>query len=119
KDTDTDDYTVTGQTTPSTIVTIKDPDGNTVATGTSKPDGSVDIPVTGTTVKPGETLTVTPDGGKAVTVTVPSDVTGAKITKDTDTDDYTVTGQTTPSTNVTIKDPDGNTVATGTSKPDG
>ncbi|WP_054699306.1 Ig-like domain-containing protein [Secundilactobacillus odoratitofui] len=119
--TDDGNYTVTGKTTPNTPVTITDENGDPIAKGTSDGSGNFTIPVDGTEVKPGEDLTVTPKDGNPSTVTVPAKTspTISNPNVATNGDNYNVTGTTTPNTHVTVTDPNGKVLGTGTSDKNG
>ncbi|WP_056997370.1 Ig-like domain-containing protein, partial [Secundilactobacillus collinoides] len=120
----TDGYDFTGKTDPNTPVTLTDPDGNDLGTGTSDANGDFTIPITGD-VTPGETVTATPENGTPATATVPEDtttptdtdtpeITDPEVTGNS-TDGYDFTGKTDPNTPVTITDNNGDPIATGTS----
>ncbi|WP_407124631.1 adhesive domain-containing protein, partial [Weissella paramesenteroides] len=123
----TDGYQVVGTAEPDSTVTIKDPAGNVVGTGTADGDGNFTIDVPGT-VGAGVDLDVTATDAAGnvsapTTATTPADPT----TPDTDapaapvvsgvtgntTDGYQVVGTAEPDSTVTIKDPAGNVVGTG------
>ncbi|ANZ62955.1 hypothetical protein AYR62_01770 [Secundilactobacillus paracollinoides] len=107
----TDGYSVTGKSAPNTPITVKGQDGVPVATGATDGSGTFTIPVDPKDVDPGEAITVTPEGGDPVDLTVPTDAT---ITGDS-TDGYTITGKSAPNTPITVKNQNGDPIATGTS----
>ncbi|MTV83160.1 Ig-like domain-containing protein, partial [Secundilactobacillus folii] len=72
---DNGNYTVTGKTTPNTNVVITNGAGNSIASGKSDGNGNFTVPIDNGSVKPGETLSVTPDGGTTVQVLVPNTTT--------------------------------------------
>ncbi len=116
---------VTGKAEPNSTVTIKDPAGNVIGTGTTKPDGTFSVTLT-TPQKNGETVTVTaadkagntsPEANvTALDTTAPKTPTDAVVDQVTGA---TVTGKAEPNSTVTVKDPAGNVIGTGTTKPDG
>ncbi|WP_235809243.1 Ig-like domain-containing protein, partial [Secundilactobacillus collinoides] len=119
-------YQVTGHSAPNTPITIKDKNGTPIAWGETDGSGTFVITVSPDDVDPDDTITITPEGGDPVTVTVPKDpaatdtndetpeITGPEVTGNS-TDGYHFTGTTDPNTPVTITDNNGDPIATGTS----
>ena len=116
---------VTGKAEPNSTVTVKDPAGNVIGTGTAKPDGTFSVTLT-TPQKNGETVAVTATdkaGNTSPGANVTAlDTTAPKTPTDAVVDQVTgatVTGKAEPNSTVTVKDPAGNVIGTGTTKPDG
>ncbi|WP_445115327.1 BapA/Bap/LapF family large adhesin [Acinetobacter sp. WZC-1] len=115
---------VTGKGEPGSTVTVRDKDGNPIATATVGADGSFTAPLD----KPltnGETVSVgvtDPAGhtSPAVTVTAPDTTAPAAPSDVTVSPDGTqVTGKGEPGSTVTVRDKDGNPIATATVGADG
>ncbi|HFU4464953.1 TPA: Ig-like domain-containing protein, partial [Streptococcus suis] len=127
----TDPIKVTGAE-PGSTVTLKDPDGNVIGTGTANDQGEVEItpttplpegPITATSTDkagnesdPSEAKVATPapDTEKPAAPAIETDLTGKAGT----TDPIKVTGAE-PGSTVTLKDPDGNVIGTGTANDQG
>ncbi|VFB17044.1 Endo-beta-mannanase [Urinicoccus massiliensis] len=69
-----DSTTVTGKTKPNTKVTVTDEKGNKIGEGTSDPDGNFTIQ-TNPKQEKGKKVTLTPEGGDGIKVTVTEDET--------------------------------------------
>ncbi|WP_431279166.1 Ig-like domain-containing protein [Leifsonia poae] len=117
----TDGKTVTGTAEPGTTVTVHDPNGNPIGTGTAGPDGTFSIPLT-TPQPDGTPLTVTatdPAGNISDPATVIVDASKPAAPKPNPTNGKTVSGTAEAGTSVTVKDPDGKLIGSGTVAPDG
>ncbi|MGO2200355.1 BapA/Bap/LapF family large adhesin [Pseudomonas helleri] len=119
-----DGLSVTGKGEPGSTVTIKDSAGNVIGTGTVGNDGNFDVTL-GTAQNNGETLgvTLTNPGGLtspsinviAGDTTAPEAPTNLAVSDD----GLALTGKGEPGSTVTIKDPAGNVIGTGTVGADG
>ena len=119
-----DGLSVTGKGEPGSTVTIKDSAGNVIGTGTVGNDGNFDVTL-GTAQTNGETLgvTLTSPGGLtspsinvvAGDTTAPEAPTNLAVSDD----GLALTGKGEPGSTVTIKDPAGNVIGTGTVGADG
>ncbi|WP_252898798.1 hypothetical protein, partial [Secundilactobacillus odoratitofui] len=124
-DTTTDGYTVTGTAAPGATVSLTDQNGNPVTgkdgkaiTGTADSAGNVTLNIPAGMFKPADTTYVTSEGTTPTKVTLPNDVTGAKITPNTGADGtndgtYKATGLAKPNTIVTLTDKDGKAILDG------
>ncbi|WP_315761726.1 BapA/Bap/LapF family large adhesin [Sphingomonas sp. Y38-1Y] len=120
----TDDGTaLTGTGEPGATVTVTDPAGNTVATGTVGADGSFTLPLQPPLAN-GETVTVvqTDAGGNAsptTSVTAPDITAPAAPSAEVADDGTAVTGTGEPGATVTVRDAEGNVIATAPVATDG
>ncbi|MQT31151.1 BapA/Bap/LapF family large adhesin [Pseudomonas helleri] len=119
-----DGLTVTGKGEPGSTVTIKDSAGNVIGTGTVGDDGNFDVTL-GTAQNNGETLGVTLTSPGGLTSPSISVVAGDTTAPEAPTnlavsdDGLALTGKGEPGSTVTIKDPAGNVIGTGTVGTDG
>lgn len=119
-----DGKTVTGSAEPGSTIIIRDPDGNIIGTGKTGDDGKFTVGLD----KPqsnGEHLTVeakdpSNNTGPSTPITAP-DTTPPDAPTDlaVSNDGKTVTGNAEPGSTVTIRDPNGNVIGTGTAGSDG
>ncbi|MQT51109.1 MULTISPECIES: BapA/Bap/LapF family large adhesin [unclassified Pseudomonas] len=119
-----DGLSVTGKGEPGSTVTIKDSAGNVIGTGTVGNDGNFDVTL-GTAQTNGETLGVTLTSPGGLTSPSISVVAGDTTAPEAPTnlavsdDGLALTGKGEPGSTVTIKDPAGNVIGTGTVGADG
>ncbi|MFP5528372.1 S-layer homology domain-containing protein [Peptococcus simiae] len=121
-----DSTTVTGKTSPNTEVTVTDDQGSKIGEGTSDGNGDFTIEIQPKKDE-GSKITVTPKDGDPTTVTVEKGkpaptkptVTDGKAENDPGKDSTTVTGKTSPNTEVTVTDENDNEIGTGTSDGNG
>ncbi|HCN64920.1 MAG TPA: surface adhesion protein [Pseudomonas sp.] len=119
-----DGLSVTGKGEPGSTVTIKDSAGNVIGTGTVGNDGNFDVTL-GTAQNNGETLGVTLTSPGGLTSPSISVVAGDTTAPEAPTnlavsdDGLALTGKGEPGSTVTIKDPAGNVIGTGTVGADG
>ena len=119
-----DGLSVTGKGEPGSTVTIKDSAGNVIGTGTVGDDGNFDVTL-GTAQNNGETLGVTLTSPGGLTSPSISVVAGDTTAPEAPTnlavsdDGLALTGKGEPGSTVTIKDPAGNVIGTGTVGADG
>lgn len=119
-----DGKTVTGNAEPGSTIIIRDPNGNIIGTGKTGDDGKFTVGLD----KPqsnGEHLTVeakdpSNNTGPSTPITAP-DTTPPNAPTDVavSNDGKTVTGNAEPGSTVTIRDPNGNVIGTGTAGSDG
>ncbi|MCU1728344.1 Ig-like domain-containing protein, partial [Pseudomonas sp. 7P_10.2_Bac1] len=119
-----DGVTLTGKGEAGSTVTIKDPAGNVIGSGTVDADGNFSITLDAAQTN-GETLSVTQtNAGGLVSpstsviagdTTAPEAPTGLVVSED----GLTVTGKGEPDSTITIKDPAGNVIGSGTVGADG
>lgn len=119
-----DGKTVTGDAEPGSTIIIRDPNGNIIGTGKTGDDGKFTVGLD----KPqsnGEHLTVeakdpSNNTGPSTPITAP-DTTPPNAPTDVavSNDGKTVTGNAEPGSTVTIRDPNGNVIGTGTAGSDG
>lgn len=119
-----DGKTITGSAEPGSTIIVRDPDGNIIGTGKTGDDGKFTVGLD----KPqsnGEHLTVeakdpSNNTGPTTPITAP-DTTAPDAPTDlaVSNDGKTVTGSAEPGSTVTIRDPDGNVIGTGTAGSDG
>ncbi|MBE8719110.1 Ig-like domain-containing protein, partial [Cellvibrio polysaccharolyticus] len=122
-----DGSSVSGNGEAGATVTITDPDGNEIGSGTVQPDGSFTVAIAPPQIN-GETLTVVlgnanGDSDPATVVApnvdagddVPAPATGLVVSPD----GSSVSGNGEAGASVTITDPDGNEIGSGTVQPDG
>ncbi|MQT58258.1 BapA prefix-like domain-containing protein, partial [Pseudomonas sp. FSL R10-0399] len=119
-----DGLSVTGKGEPGSTVTIKDSAGNVIGTGTVGDDGNFDVTL-GTAQTNGETLGVTLTSPGGLTSPSISVIAGDTTAPEAPTnlavsdDGLALTGKGEPGSTVTIKDPAGNVIGTGTVGADG
>ncbi|WP_353231720.1 BapA/Bap/LapF family large adhesin [Pseudomonas helleri] len=119
-----DGLTVTGKGEPGSTVTIKDSAGNVIGTGTVGDDGNFDVTL-GTAQTNGETLGVTLTSPGGLTSPSISVIAGDTTAPEAPTnlavsdDGLALTGKGEAGSTVTIKDPAGNVIGTGTVGADG
>lgn len=119
-----DGKTITGNAEPGSTITIRDPDGNIIGTGKTGNDGKFTVDLN-TPQSNGEHLTVeakdpSNNTGPSAPITAPDTTPpDAPSNLAISADGKTVTGNAEPGSTVTIRDPNGNVIGTGTTGSDG
>ena len=117
----TDGKTVSGVTEPGATVTVRDPQGDVIGTGTADTDGNYSIPLD-VEQPDGAELSVTatdPAGNESEPAPVTVDAAAPAAPAANPTDGKTVSGTTEPGATVTVRDPQGDVIGTGTADRDG
>lgn len=125
-----DDYEISGTTEAGAKVTVRDPDGNDISTGTADEDGNFTIPISADNIEPDDELSVVAtdeadNESGPVNVTVPEDpdTTPPELIdvtiEGTSKENYIVTGTTEPEAIVTVKDVNGNDIGSATADGEG
>ncbi|MEO3990874.1 BapA/Bap/LapF family large adhesin [Pseudocitrobacter cyperus] len=119
-----DGKTITGNAEPGSTIIIRDPDGNVIGTGKTGNDGKFTVGLDKPQLN-GEHLTVeakdpSNNTGPSTPITAP-DTTAPDAPTDlaVSNDGKSVTGNAEPGSTVTIRDPNGNVIGTGTAGSDG
>ncbi|UIJ44857.1 Ig-like domain-containing protein [Sphingomonas cannabina] len=115
--------TVTGEGEAGASITVRDPGGNVIGTGTVDADGHYSVTLT-TPQTNGESLSVTQSDAAGnvsdPTTALAPDITAPDApTADVNDTGTVVTGTGEPGATVEVRDPDGNLIGTGTVDPDG
>ncbi|MBE8719109.1 hypothetical protein C4F51_18175 [Cellvibrio sp. KB43] len=120
-----DGSSVSGTGEAGATVTITDPDGNEIGSGTVQPDGSFTVAIAPPQIN-GETLTVVlgnangdSDPATVLAPVINDDVPDIAINLLVSADGTSLTGNGEAGAAITITDPDGNEIGTGTVQPDG